>query len=294
MSATTPDQLSYDVFVSDGPAGAGGERMPDGAPLVWSPLSSTLIFGAHDALLVDPPFTRTQIQRVGDWVERSGRRLAYIYATHGHGDHWFGTGELARRFPGATVYATEGTIEIMRQQAGPSRAQLFDRIFPGQIPETPVLAEPVPAEGFRLEGNPVVAVETGHTDTDKTSVLHVPSVGLVVAGDVAYNGVHQYLLEGAGGGLQEWLRALDLVADLRPRAVVAGHKDKNRPDDPAILDETRQYLQDAIRLLNDKPAARDFYDQMTGLYPDRLNPGVVWLGARGLLGGSTSTERTSP
>ena len=75
----------------------------------------------HDALLVDPPFTRTQIQAVGDWVERSGRRLAYIYATHGHGDHWFGTGELARRFPGVTVYATEGTIEVMRQQAGPSR-----------------------------------------------------------------------------------------------------------------------------------------------------------------------------
>ena len=121
MSTTSPTQLSYDVFVSDGPAGAGDKRMSDGPPLAWSPLSSTLIFGVHDALLVDPPFTRTQIQAVGDWVERSGRRLAYIYATHGHGDHWFGTGELARRFPGVTVYATEGTIEVMRQQAGPSR-----------------------------------------------------------------------------------------------------------------------------------------------------------------------------
>lgn len=285
MPATSPTQLSYDVFVSDGPVGADGERMPDGAPLAWSPLSSTLIFGAHDALLVDPPFTRTQIRRVGDWVERSGRRLAYIYATHGHGDHWFGTGELARRFRGVTVYATEGTIEVMRQQVGPSREQLFDRIFPGQIPETPVLAEPLPAQGFRLEGNPVEAVETGHTDTDKTSVLHVPSIGLVAAGDVAYNGVHQYISEGGHGGLREWLRALDRVAGLHPRAVVAGHKNKNRPDDPAIVGETRQYLQDVIRLLDDKPTAREFYDQMTGLYPDRLNPGVVWLGARGLLGG---------
>ena len=285
MPTTSPTQLSYDVFVSDGPAGVGGERMPDGAPLAWSPLSSTLIFGAQDAILVDPPFTRTLILSVGDRVERSGRRLAYIYATHGHGDHWFGTGELARRFRGVTVYATEGTIEVMRQQVGPSREQLFDRIFPGQIPETPVLAEPVPAQGFRLEGNPVAAVETGHTDTDKTSVLHVPSIGLVVAGDVAYNGVHQYILEGGHGGLREWLRALDQVAGLHPRAVVAGHKNKNRPDDPAILDETRQYLQDVIRLLDDKPTAREFYDQMTGLYPDRLNPGVVWLGARGLLGG---------
>jgi len=76
MSTTSPAQLSHDVFVSDGPVWAGDERMPDGNRPVWSPLSSTLIFGAHDALLVDPPFTRTQIQAVGDWVERSGRRLA--------------------------------------------------------------------------------------------------------------------------------------------------------------------------------------------------------------------------
>ena len=284
MPATSPTQLSYDVFVSEGPAGVGGERMPDGAPLAWSPLSSTLIFGAQDATLVDPPFTRTQTQSVGDWGERSGRRLAYIYATHGHGDHWFGTGELVKRFPGVTVYATAGTIEVMRQQAGQGREQLWDRIFPGQIPETPVLAEPVPAQGFRLEGSPVEAVETGHTDTDKTSVLHVPSIGLVVAGDVAYNGVHQYILEGGGGGLHEWLRALDRVAALHPRAVVAGHKNKNRPDDPAILDETRQYLQDVIRMLDDKPTAREFFDQMIALYPDRLNPSPVWYGALGLLG----------
>jgi glyoxylase-like metal-dependent hydrolase (beta-lactamase superfamily II) len=284
MPATAPTPLSYEVFVSDGPVGTGGDLMPDGSPPAWSPLSSTLVSGDREALLVDPPFTRTQIRAVGDWVERSGRRLAYIYATHGHGDHWFGTGELARRFPGVTVYATEAVIAVMRRQAGPSREQLFDRLFPGQIPETPVLAEPVPAQGFLLEGNQVVPVETGHTDTDSTTVLHVPSIGLVAAGDVAYNGVHQYIVEGGHGGLQEWLRALDRVAGLRPRAVVAGHKNKNLPDDPAVLGETRQYLQDVIRLLDAKPTAREFYDQMTGLYPDRLNPGVVWSGALALLG----------
>jgi hypothetical protein len=31
MTATQPAPLSYDVFVSDGPAGAGDELMPDGA-----------------------------------------------------------------------------------------------------------------------------------------------------------------------------------------------------------------------------------------------------------------------
>ena len=54
MSTTSPTQLSYDVVVSDGPPRAGDQRTPDGTLLAWSPLSSTLIFGAQDALLVDP------------------------------------------------------------------------------------------------------------------------------------------------------------------------------------------------------------------------------------------------
>jgi glyoxylase-like metal-dependent hydrolase (beta-lactamase superfamily II) len=276
-------ELRYEVLVNDGVRRNRTQRVPDGSPIVSSPLASTLILGEHDAVLVDPPFTREQVQRVGDWIERSGKRLAFIYATHGHGDHWFGTGLLMRRFPGPIAYATEGTIAMMHHQATEGRAERWDVDFPGLIPDSPVVYQPIPAEGFEVEGHRLIAIETGHTDTDDTTVLHVPSIGLVVAGDVAYNGVHQYLLESAGVGIAAWLTAIDKVAALKPRAVVAGHKNKDLPDDPAILEQTRDYLLDARRLLADKPSPREFYDQMVGLYPDRLNLGPLWYGAEGLL-----------
>jgi glyoxylase-like metal-dependent hydrolase (beta-lactamase superfamily II) len=275
-------ELHYEVLVHDGVRRDRPQRLPDGSPIVSSPLTTTLIFGERDAVLVDPPFTREQVQRVGDWVERSGKRLAYLYATHGHGDHWFGTDLLRRRFPAAVPYATEGTIRMMHQQATEGRNQ-WDSDFPGLIPESPVVYQVIPGDGFELEHHPIVAIETGHTDTDDTTVLHVQSIGLVVAGDVAYNGVHQYLLESAGGGIDAWLKAIDTVAALRPTAVIAGHKNRDLPDDPAILDQTRQYLLDARRLLADKPSPREFYDQMLDLYPDRLNAGPLWYGALGLL-----------
>lgn len=258
-------------------------RLPDGGPIVSSPVASTLILGEHDAVLVDPPFTQEQIQRVGDWIERSGKRLAFIYATHGHGDHWFGADAIMRRFPDATAYATEKTIAMMHQQATTGRAERWDVDFPGLIPDSPVVFAPIPADGFILEGHHCEAIEVGHTDTDDTTVLHVPSIGLVVAGDVAYNGVHQYLLESRDGGIQSWLAALDIVEALHPRAVVAGHKNRALPDDPAILGKTRQYLLDARRLLDEKPMPLQYFDQMLALYPDRLNPGPVWYGAVALL-----------
>jgi glyoxylase-like metal-dependent hydrolase (beta-lactamase superfamily II) len=286
-------ELRYEVLVNDGVRRNRPQRLPDGSPIVSSPLATTLILGEHDAVLVDVPFTRKQVARVGDWVESFGKRLAYIYATHGHGDHWFGTDLLLQRFPGAIAYATEGTIRLMHKQATAGRAELWDLDFPGLIPDSPVVYRPIPAEGFELEGHRLVAIETGHTDTDDTTVLHVPSIGLVVAGDVAYNGVHQYLLESAEGGIEAWLNAIDKVAALSPGAVVAGHKNKDLPDDPVILEQTRDYLLDAQRLLADKPSPRQFYEQMIALYPDRLNAGPVWYGAAGLLSWSPQINRGS-
>jgi glyoxylase-like metal-dependent hydrolase (beta-lactamase superfamily II) len=275
--------LRYEVMVHDGLPRHREQRLPDGSPIVSSPVSSTLILGEHDAVLVDPPFTRDQVRRTAEWIENSGRTLQYVYATHGHGDHWFGTDLLLQQFPGAVAYATEGTIAKMREQAVGGRAQMWDVDFPGMIPPSPVVYQTIPSDGLELEGERLIALEVGHTDTDDTTVLHVPSIGLVVAGDVAYNGVHQYLLESADGGIKAWLQALNTVAALQPRAVVAGHKNKDLPDDPAILAETRDYLLDAQRLLSGKPSPREFFDYMTRLYPHRLNVGPVWYSAVALL-----------
>ena len=96
--------------------------------------------------------------------------------------------------------------------------------FPGQIPDDNPVAEPLDGPSFELEGRQLVAVDVGHTDTDDTTVLHVPEIGLVVAGDAAYNDVHQYLAESDSQGRQDWLAALDIIEALDPRAVVAGHK----------------------------------------------------------------------
>ncbi|MFD5010751.1 MBL fold metallo-hydrolase [Streptomyces chartreusis] len=280
--STSP--LTYSTLVQDGIQRAGDQRMPSGDPLVSSPLTSTLIMGDATAVLVDPPLTQEQTRKVGDWIEHSGKRLAHIYITHGHGDHWFGTGELLRRFPTAQAWASPDAIEMMHYQATTGRALRWDKDFPGLIGDTPVVARPVPEEGLLLEGHVLKPVPTDHTDTDHTSVLHVPDLGLVVAGDAVYNNVHLYLSEGANGGFTAWLRALDTVEDLRPLSVVAGHQDRRRPDTPDTITQTRAYLNDVEDLLARRPPPTAFYEEMLARHPDRLNPSPLWYGAQTLLG----------
>ena len=276
-------ELGYEVLVLDGTPRAGEQRLPTGEPIVSSPLSVVLIAGDRDAVLIDAPYTYGQVERVRNWITDSGKRLRYVYITHGHGDHWFGVAELLASFPGAAVYATPGTLRKMAAEAAEGRAGLWDRIFPGLIPPSPLIAQPVPESGLELEGHRLEPIELGHTDTDDTTALWVPSAGLLVAGDAIYNGVHQYLLETPGGGFDAWLAALDKVEALQPRIVVAGHKAPGTGDGPEIIEETRQYLLDARRILATTPAPKDYYDAMVRRYPHRMNPGPVWYGAVALL-----------
>jgi glyoxylase-like metal-dependent hydrolase (beta-lactamase superfamily II) len=245
---------------------------------MFSPLSTTLIYGKNDAVLVDPPLTIDQAKAVGDWVEASGKELTHIFATHGHGDHWFTAGGLADRF-GAKVVASEGTIEQMHLHVS-IREVFWDKLWPGQIPPSPVTAVRVPDNRFSLEGHDLIIVEVGHGDTDGSAVLHVPELGLVVAGDVIYNGVHQYLGESANGGRDAWRKAVATVNALRPRWMVAGHKNKDLDDDAArVIAETRQYLDDADDLLAKNSTARDFFSAMLKRYPNRrLGATTLWAG----------------
>src|SRR5260370_658034 len=132
--------------------------------------------------------------------------------------------------------------------------------------EAPVAA-PMDGQSFELEGRQLVAVDVGHTDTDDTTVLHVPDIGLVVAGDAAYNGVHQYLAESDSQGRQDWLAALDIIEALDPRAVVAGHKRYGNDDNPRIIDETRQYISDFDRLRKENTTAQRPVRQNVALHP---------------------------
>ena len=269
--------LHYEVFINE-PSPQEGV-LPSGEPKRFSPQASTLIYGDRDAVLTDPGMTTDQASALGDWVASKGLNLTDIFITHGHGDHWFASGLLAERF-GARVVASAGTIAQMHGNVA-TRPLLWDKVYAG-IPPSPVIAVTVPDNRFTLEGHDLVIVEVGHSDSDDTSVLHVPDIGLVVAGDVIYNGVHMYLGQGVGG-FGPWRDAIDKVEALKPLHIVAGHQNHELDDDAErTIAETRQYLDDADELLRTQPTAVDFFNAKIARYPDHLGRTVLWVGARGL------------
>jgi glyoxylase-like metal-dependent hydrolase (beta-lactamase superfamily II) len=274
-SGKTP-ALGYKVFTITRP-GRGG--MPPGKEaLMWIANSATLIYGERDAVLVDTFMTVEHCSALADAIDASGKSLKAIYFTHGHPDHFYGLKVLQDRFPSAQALATREVVAKMRLQIAPEKLDDRRKQFLG-LPDVISIATPLEGNEIDLEGNKLVVVGVGHTDTDDTTCLHVPSIGLVVAGDVVYNGIHPFLGESNRQTRLEWIAALDRIDALKPSAVVAGHKIPGNDDNPRNVEETRQYIRDFIRLNDATKTVRELYDKMLELYPDWANPGSVWNAA---------------
>ena len=284
LSASDPIHqaaLQWDVHITPRIPIVMAQQPPIGGDTFFQVIAQTLVYGLKDAVLVDACMTTEQANALADWIALKERNLTTIYITHGHGDHWFAVGTLLERFPDARVVATPDTVAVMAENAS---QQALDGSwkpgFPGQIPDNLVIAEPLDGNIIDLEGRDLVIVELGHTDTDNTTCVHVPSIGLVVAGDAAYNGVHVYLAESTAETRQEWLGALDKIESLQPRTVVASHKRPENEDGPNVIEETRQYIRDFDRLVGTTKTAQELFYAMIELYPQRVNPGwALWSSA---------------
>jgi len=274
--------ILYDVLVLKR---RGATRvLPSGTEsLKWVTNTATLIYSEHDAVVVDTFATIDQNRQLVDWITNSGKNLTTIYITHAHGDHSFGIKILLDRFPNARAIAASAVVKAMQKQIDPNFIENYwNKLFPNQIPEALIVPEAVERNEFELEGHKLVVLDNGFTDTEYSTSLYVPSIGLVVAGDAVYNGVHPFMPETTEQSRLNWIAALDRIEGLKPHAVVAGHKNPANDDNPQHIGATRKYIHDFNRLNHETTTVRELYDKMLTLYPDRANPGSLWTSAKAL------------
>ena len=240
----------------------------------FSPTTSTLITGATEAVLIDAQYLKDDVRDLGDLIERTGKKLTTIYITHAHADHYAGFVPLLERFPGARAVALPNVIEGMREGMDLQNLQ-WQLMFGDAAVQGGPLPEPCDGSTLYVDGTPLHVIEVKQADINPTTIVHVPSIGLVVAGDAIYNEIHPMLAISTPEQWKDWIETVDYIASLKPLTIVAGHR---RPDgdDHAVdsmIAETRSYIGDFADAFKAAKNKEDLIATMVAKYP---NHGNLW------------------
>jgi glyoxylase-like metal-dependent hydrolase (beta-lactamase superfamily II) len=247
---------------------------------LFSPTTATLVTGPTEVVLVDAQYMESDVAELARRIEASGRTLTTIYVTHAHPDHYFGIEWLLDRFPRAHAVALPTVVRAIEHGNEAARAQ-WSEFFRGGALDNSVVPEPLEGDTITVDGEPLHVINVGQADIPNNTIVHIPSIGAVIAGDAIYNGINPFLAASGPDDWPRWIATVDKIAALNPRVVIAGHKRPELPNDnlAATIDATRDYIRDFIQELNDSSDSRELVGRMQQRYPDHGNPSALILSA---------------
>jgi glyoxylase-like metal-dependent hydrolase (beta-lactamase superfamily II) len=203
--------------------------------------NTALIEGEHDAVLVDPPFTKADAHRVVAMVLDSGRHLTTVFVTHDHPDHYFSMDVIAEAFPDAQIVAHPIVVaDIWRSL--PLKVKRWSPMLGPNGPAHPSAPAALTGDTIMLEGHALKVLGPMQGDHVHATALWVPDIKALIDGDLVYNQMYLWFGEHGPQDIAAWDKSLAQFEALKPELVVAGHAKPGLPNDASGIAFSRRYI----------------------------------------------------
>jgi glyoxylase-like metal-dependent hydrolase (beta-lactamase superfamily II) len=244
--------------VSVTPVGSATIHTYTAPELGWR-VNSHLIELKSQIILFDAQLTRSYAEEVLEVAKTIAKPITRLYISHAHPDHFVGASYIA-----APTYAL-ASVKALIDKSGDVRIERGYQNTPGHDGES-VKSRPIdhvvePGEelidGVRLSFEAVADAET-----TEQLMIALPDAGVLIAQDVAYNGVHLFIGEYA---FDAWDAAITAL-EARPYDIILpGH---GLPGDRKIYEEDRTYLVAARTAYADATGPEDLNRRLEAAFPE--------------------------
>ena len=227
------------------------------------PVSSSLVTGDKEAILVDAQFGVGDGKALVELVRASGKTLTTIYISGGDPDYYFGLEPIVAAFPTAKVIASSAVVAHI-QATKAAKLGYWGPILGTQAPKKITVPSVFDETTLTLEGK---TIEVREMNTHQ-AYLWVPSIKTVVGGVLVSNGIHLWTADSQTPAARvEWVAALKRLAALKPAKVIPGHYVGDVPAGAKAVSFTRDYLITYETLLNKKPTSAQLIEGLKKAYP---------------------------
>lgn len=186
------------------------------------PVTSVLVSGKRDAILVDAQFGKSQAEQLVEKIRASGKQLTTIYISHGDPDYYFGLDTLTQAFPKAKVVASQPTVDHIKATVE-GKLAFWGPKMGADVPAKTLVPQVLEGDSLTLEGQKLDIIGLDGKQPDRTFVW-IPSIKAVVGGVVVAENIHVWMADTQSAqSHKDWLTTLDTIAALKPKTVIPGH-----------------------------------------------------------------------
>lgn len=186
------------------------------------PVTSVLVSGTKDAILVDAQFGKAQAEQLVQKIRASGKHLTTIYISHGDPDYYFGLDTLTAAFPDAKVVAPQPVVDHIKATVA-GKLAFWGPQMGADKPAKTIVPEVLDGHSLSLEGQSLEVIGLDGPQPDR-SFVWVPSIKAVVGGVVVAENIHLWMADTQSAQSHtDWLATLQRIQQLQPRTVIPGH-----------------------------------------------------------------------
>ncbi|WP_028695250.1 MBL fold metallo-hydrolase [Pseudomonas cremoricolorata] len=243
------------------------------------PVSSVIVSGKHEALLIDAQFGKAQAEQLVRRLKASGKRLKAIYISHGDPDYYFGLYTVLKAFPRTPVLASRATAKYIRKTMNAKRLYWAPKLG-ADAPERLIAPKVLKGDRLVLEGQAVQVIGLDGPQPVR-SFVWIPSIRAVLGGVVVSEGLHVWMADTQSAQSHvDWLSTLARIESLQPRTVIPGHYLGESTRDVRAV----QFTADYIRAFDAEASkARDAVELITAMklrYPRLADDSSLELSAK--------------
>ncbi|MEG1041176.1 MAG: MBL fold metallo-hydrolase [Pseudomonas sp.] len=243
------------------------------------PVSSVIVSGEHEAILVDAQFGKGQAEQVLAKLRASGKQLTTIYISHGDPDYYFGLHTLTDAYPRAKVVASAATVAHIKQTMD-AKLAFWGPQMGADKPSKLMVPQVLEGNQLKLEGQTLEVLGLDGPQPDR-SFVWIPSIRAVVGGVVVANNLHVWMADTqTAQSHRDWLTTLQHIEALKPQIVVPGHYLGQPGESLAAVRFTADYIrafdQESARTDN----AAELIAAMKKRYPDLGEESSLELSAK--------------
>lgn len=243
-------------------------------------VTSVLVSGEKDAVLIDTGFTRADAYRIAAEVLDSGKRLKTIYISQADPDYYFGATVLKQIFPEADLLASAPTLARIKANVS-GKLAFWGPKMGNNAPQTQVvLPHVLTGQQMMLEGQTLQVRGTDGLLAERAYVW-IPSIRAIVGNVSVVSGLHVWTADTPTVEQRKaWLAQLKEMEALQPAAVVPGHMAEGAADGVASIRYTIDYLQKFEKNLAESANSAELIQRMQQAFPQAGAAMSLELGAK--------------